>query len=86
LLSYGCTKEELYKVFQVTPAEHLGLELPPPLGTPAHPGWPSHAQYRHHAGHPQGDPQARARAHGRWRPAPKDLGEPAGASGPVEET
>ncbi|HUY74098.1 MAG TPA: DUF6282 family protein [Candidatus Dormibacteraeota bacterium] len=68
LLSYGCTAQELYQVFQVTPAEHLGLEPPPPLGTPAHPGWPPHSQFRHHAGHPQGDPQARDRAHNRWAP------------------
>jgi hypothetical protein len=68
LLSYGCTKDELYQVFQVSPAQHLGLEPPPPLGTPAHPGWPAHAEFRQHAGHPQGDPQARERAHGRWRP------------------
>ncbi len=68
LLSYGCTKDELYQVFQVSPAQHLGLEPPPPLGTPAHPGWPAHADFRQHVGHPQGDPQARERAHGRWRP------------------
>lgn len=72
LLSYGCTKEELYQLFQVSPAQHLGLEPPPPLGTPAHPGWPAHSEFRHHAGHPQGDPQARARAHGRWTPGPQE--------------
>lgn len=77
LLSYGCTKQELYQVFQVSPAKHLGLEPPPPLGTPAHPDWPPHGEFRHHAGHPQGDPQARERAHSRWRPRYRDaLGAP----------
>jgi len=68
LLSYGCSKDELYQVFQVSPAEHLGLEPPPPLGTPAHPGWPPHSDSRLYAGHPQADPQARARSHNRWNP------------------
>ena len=68
LFSYGCTKEELYKVFQVSPAAHLGIEPPPPLGTPAHPNWPKHSSFSKYAGHPQGDPQARERSHGRWAP------------------
>jgi hypothetical protein len=68
LMAYGCTKEELYQVFQVSPAEHLGLPAPPALGVPAHPGWPSHGESRSGKGFPQGDVQARARAHGRWRP------------------
>jgi hypothetical protein len=68
LLSYGCAKDELYEVFQVTPAAHLGLEPPPTLGTPVHPGWPAHGESRRYVGHPQGDPQARDRAHNRWRP------------------
>ena len=69
LLAYGCTRDELYQVFQVTPAKHIGVEAPPPLGTPAHPGWPSHQEAgKTHAGHPQGDPTARDRAHSRWRP------------------
>lgn len=69
LFSYGCTKEELYKVFQVAPAAHLGMDPPPPLGTPAHPGWPKHSTFRNYVGHPQGDPQARERSHGRWSPS-----------------
>ncbi|TAN26546.1 MAG: hypothetical protein EPN30_04205 [Actinomycetota bacterium] len=68
LFSYGCTKEELYKVFQVSPAAHLGIEPPPPLGVPAHPNWPKHSSFSKYAGHPQGDPQARERSHGRWTP------------------
>ncbi len=68
LLSYGCTKEELYQVFQVGPAEHLGMEPPPGMGTPAHPGWPAHNTYSRFKGYPQGDPQARDRAHSRWMP------------------
>lgn len=68
LLAYGCTKEELYTVFQVTPANHLGLEASPPLGTPAHPGWPRHDASRSYAGHPQADPTARARVHGSYTP------------------
>jgi hypothetical protein len=68
LLAYGCTKEELYQVFQVTPSRHIGVEPPPELGTPAHPGWPRHDAQRSYRGHPQGDPQARARAHGAWWP------------------
>ncbi len=69
LFAYGCTKEELYQVFQATPAEHLGIEPPPPLGTPAHPGWPRHSDEKRYVGHPQADPSARARAHGRWTPS-----------------
>jgi hypothetical protein len=68
LLAYGCTKEELYKVFQVTPARHLGLDAAPPLGTPAHPGWPRHDESRSYKGYPQADPDARARSHGTWVP------------------
>lgn len=68
LFAYGCTKEELYKVFQQTPSQHIGIEPPPPLGTPAHPGWPRHQDSKSYRGHPQGDPQARERSHGRWVP------------------
>jgi hypothetical protein len=63
LLAYGCSKEELRTVFQVTPAEHLGLEAPPPLGTPAHPCQERPSE-RRYAGHPQADPHARARSWG----------------------
>ena len=63
LLAYGFTKEELRTVFQVTPAEHLGLEAPPPLGTPAHP-CQERSEERRYAGHPQADPNARARSWG----------------------
>lgn len=68
LLAYGCTKEELYKVFQVTPAQHLGLEAAQPLGSPAHPGWPRHNESRSYKGYPQADPDARARSHAAWTP------------------
>jgi hypothetical protein len=68
LFAYGCTKEELYQVFQVTPAQHLGIAPPPPLGTPAHPGWPPHGETRRYPGHPQADPAARARSHGSYKP------------------
>ena len=74
LLAYGCTKEELYQVFQVTPSKHIGVEPPPALGTPAHPGWPRHDESRKYSGHPQGDPQARERAHARYRPLPGRIG------------
>jgi hypothetical protein len=72
LFAYGCTKEELYKVFQQTPAMHIGIEPPPPLGTPAHPGWPKHQDSKSYRGHPQGDPQARERSHSRWVPQRPD--------------
>lgn len=68
LFAYGCTKEELYTVFQSAPAQHLGLEAPPPLGTPAHPGWPRHSDEKRYVGHPQADPTARARSHGKYNP------------------
>lgn len=64
LLAYGCTREELRTVFQVTPALHLGLEAPPPLGTPAHPGKEPGVAQRRYAGHPQADPTARSRSWG----------------------
>jgi len=78
LFAYGCTKEELYQVFQVTPARHIGLPDPPPLGTPAHPGWPAHSEDRKYVGYPQADPQSRARSHNRYVPAPARIrgGEP----------
>ena len=84
LLAYGCTKEELYTVFQVTPARHLGLEPPPPLGTPAHPGWPPHGSGPSYAGYPQADPSARARSHGTHRPAARPVPDTglAGSAGP----
>jgi hypothetical protein len=69
LFAYGCTKEELYNVFQVTPSKHLGIEPPPPLGTPAHPNWPARPEGRQFTGHPQADRNARARSHGRYSPA-----------------
>jgi predicted TIM-barrel fold metal-dependent hydrolase len=72
LLAYGCTKEELRTVFQVTPAEHLGLEPPPSLGTPAHPGQVPADGDRRYAGHPQADPLARARSWGMSPPAGSD--------------
>lgn len=68
LLAYGCTREELYQVFQVTPAKHLGIELPPPLGTPAHPGWPRNDSAKTYVGHPQADPTIRMRSHGLFTP------------------
>lgn len=69
LLAYGCTKEEIYTVFQVTPAKLLGLEPPPPLGTPPHPEQPPVRSDQRYVGHPQGDRNARDLAHGR-RPRP----------------
>ncbi|MHB0869359.1 MAG: DUF6282 family protein, partial [Chloroflexota bacterium] len=74
LLAYGCTKEELYQVFQVAPARHLGLEMPPPMGTPAHPGWPRHDGSKKYAGYPQADPSARARANCAYEPECLDEG------------
>jgi Family of unknown function (DUF6282) len=70
LLAYGCTKEEIRTVFQVTPAKLLGLEPPPPLGTPVHPGRPSAGEERRYVGHPQADPNARRHAHAVWPAAP----------------
>lgn len=73
LFAFGCTKEELYQLFQVTPSKHLGIEPPPELGTPAHAHWPRHDADSNYAGYPQSDPQARERAHGQFRPAPDRL-------------
>jgi hypothetical protein len=70
LLAYGCTKEEIRTVFQVTPARLLGLEPPPPLGTPVHPGRGTGAEERRYVGHPQADPNARRHAHAIWPAAP----------------
>jgi hypothetical protein len=64
LLAYGVSKEEIRTVFQVTAARLLGLPDPPPLGTPVHPGRPDTADERRYTGYPQGDPNARRRAHG----------------------
>lgn len=61
LLAYGCTKDEIRTVFQVTGAKLLGLEPPPPLGTPVQlPDRPRLGA----VGYPQGALDARARAHG----------------------
>ena len=70
LLAYGCTKEEIRTVFQVTPARLLGIDEPPPLGTPVHPGGVSRADERRYVGHPQADPHARRNAHGTSVAAP----------------
>ena len=70
LLAYGCTKEEIRTVFQVTPARLLGLEPPPPLGTSVHPGRGTGAEERRYVGHPQADPNARRHAHAIWPAAP----------------
>src|SRR5919198_1488146 len=61
LLAYGCTKEEIRTVFQVSGAKLLGLDPPPPLGTPVHPGRPEpdRQERARFAGHPQADPRAR---------------------------
>jgi hypothetical protein len=66
LLAYGCTKEELRQVFQVTGARLLGLEEPPPLGTPGHPGQEQEFSEQRFVGYPQADPHARQYAHGMW--------------------
>ncbi|HYY88790.1 MAG TPA: DUF6282 family protein [Chloroflexota bacterium] len=66
LLAYGCTKEELRQVFQVTGARLLGLEEPPPLGTPGHPGQEQEFSEQRFVGYPQADPHARHYAHGMW--------------------
>ena len=70
LLAYGCTKEEIRTVFQVTPAKLLGLEPPQPLGEPVHSGQPSPREERRYVGHPQADPNARRYAHGIYPAAP----------------
>jgi hypothetical protein len=69
LLAYGCTKEEIRTVFQVTGAKLLGLEPPAPLGTQVHPGGVPLEQ-RRYLGHPQADPHARRLAHGIYPIAP----------------
>jgi hypothetical protein len=69
LLAYGCTREEIRTVFQVTGAKLLGLDPPAPLGTPVHPGRLETEQQRY-VGHPQADPYARRRAHGIYPIAP----------------
>ena len=77
LLAYGCTKEEIRTVFQVTPAKLFGLEPPPPLGTPPHPEQKP-AEERRYVGHPQADPRARRHAHGPGpsAPAPRHTVDP----------
>ena len=80
LLAYGCTKEEIRTVFQETPARLLGLEPPPPLGEPVHPGRATQEQGDgRYAGHPQADPRARARSHGVFAPTPLRGVDPDGA-------
>jgi Family of unknown function (DUF6282) len=66
LLAYGCTREELQTVFQVTGARLLGLDDPPPLGTPVHAGQEREFSEPRFVGHPQADPHARDYAHGLW--------------------
>lgn len=61
LLAYGCTKEELYKVFVVTPAKHIGIERPPELGVPARQAGPAMT--------PSASTAATSRATPRPRPA-----------------
>jgi hypothetical protein len=63
LLAYGCSKEDIRTVFQVTGAKLLGIDLPPALGTPVHPGHVEPQEQRY-VGHPQADPHARRHAHG----------------------
>ena len=81
LLAYGCTKEEIRTVFQETGARLLGLDPPPPLGAPVHPGRSEQSadDRRRYAGQPQADPQARARAHGVFAPTPLRGPDPDGA-------
>jgi hypothetical protein len=67
LLAYGCTKEQLHQLFQVTPARHLGLEDPPPLDDP---GAKASRVGPSFAGYPQADPAARDHAHNRYAPRP----------------
>ncbi|MEO8633036.1 MAG: DUF6282 family protein [Chloroflexota bacterium] len=80
LLAYGVTKDEIRTVFQVTPAKLLGLEPPPPLGTPAHPDQKANDEHRY-VGHPQADPRARRHAHGPGpsAPTPRHGPDPDGA-------
>jgi hypothetical protein len=70
LLAYGCTKEEIRQVFQVTGARLLGLPDPPPLGESVHPGRPYAPEERRYVGHPQADPNARRYSHGIYPTAP----------------
>lgn len=65
LLAYGCSKEDLRTVFQVTGARLLGLEDPPPLGTPVE--IPAAIGIAGPPGHPQAAKDARVRAHGNPR-------------------
>ena len=44
-------------------AKLLGIDPPPPLGTPVHPGHVEPQEQRY-VGHPQADPHARRHAHG----------------------
>jgi uncharacterized protein DUF6282 len=76
LLAYGCTKEELRQVFQVTGARLLGLEDPPSLGTPVHPPMATEFSEQRFVGHPQADPHARHHAHGIWPIAPTPNSRP----------
>ena len=64
LLAYGCTKEEISRVFRETPAKLIGLDPPTPLGTNVHPGIQTPVEERRYVGHPQADPHARLHAHG----------------------
>lgn len=66
LLAYGCTRDEIRTVFQVSGARMLGLEEPPPLGVPIESA--STRPAGGPPGHPQAAADARERAHGR-RPA-----------------
>jgi uncharacterized protein DUF6282 len=75
LLAYGCTKEEIRTVFQVTGAKLLGLDPPPPLGTPVHPGRVT-PQEQPYLGYPQADPHARRHAHGIYPIAPTPNSHP----------
>ncbi len=77
LLAYGCTKDEIRTVFQVTGARLLGLPDPPPLGTPVHPGLPQGvSEEKRYVGYPQADPHARQHAHGIYPIAPTPNGSP----------
>jgi hypothetical protein len=75
LLAYGCTKDEIRTVFQVTGANLLGIDPPPPLGTPVHPGHVETQEHRY-VGHPQADPHARQHAHGIYPIAPTPNNRP----------
>lgn len=70
LLAYGCTKDEIRQVFQVTGARLLGLPDPSPLGESVHPGRPYQPEERRYVGHPQADPNARRYSHGIYPTAP----------------